>query len=246
MSSLPDGCTLIALESVGSTNDEARARALDGASDGTVVWAREQIAGRGRRGRTWSSPQGNLYTSTIFRPGKPAGETAQLSLVAAVALGDALASLLPEAAAVGCKWPNDILVNGAKVAGILLESSGSGGAVPWVVVGCGINVASHPDDANYTATDLDTVLERAIGLETVLEAFLASLFRWRDRWLKDGVAPIRQAWIDRAVGIGGPITVRLPDRELVGRFSDMDADGALLLELPDGVCQRITAGDVFL
>ena len=85
-----------------------------------------------------------------------------------------------------------------------------------------------------------------IALETVLEAYLGNLFSWRDRWMREGVGPVREAWMARAVGIGGPITVRLPDREIVGKFSDMDADGALLLELPDGVCQRITAGDVFL
>ena len=246
MPALPDGCTLIALEAVGSTNDEAKTRAQDGAADGAVVWAREQTGGRGRRGRSWSSPPGNLYTSTIFRPGRPASEAAQLSLVTAVAVVDALKTLLPETVEVGCKWPNDVLVDGAKTTGILLESSGSAEAVHWVVIGCGINIASHPETANYAATDLNTVLGDSVAPERVLEAYLAQLFLWRDLWLEKGIAPIREAWIERAIGIGGPITVRLPGREIVGRFSDMDADGALLLELPDGDCQRITAGDVFL
>lgn len=246
MSVLPDGCALIALETVSSTNDEARARAQDGAMDGTVVWAREQSGGRGRRGRSWSSPPGNLYTSTIFRPKRPAGEAAQLSLVVAVAVVDALKSLLPSAVSVGCKWPNDVLIDGHKTVGILLESSGNVDSVHWVVIGTGINVASHPETANYAATDLNTALGEFIALEPVLEAYLEQLFLWRDLWLAKGIAPIREAWIERAIGIGDPITVRLPDRELVGRFSDMDADGALLLELPDGACQRITAGDVFL
>lgn len=245
MPALPDNCTLVALESVGSTNDEARARAEAGAPDGTVVWAREQATGRGRRGRNWSSPRGNLYTSTLLRPGKPPGEAAQLSFVAAVALAEALAGLLPDSVAVRCKWPNDILVDGAKTAGILLESSGHANAVSWVVIGCGVNVASHPDIAAYSATDLDTVNGAPVPLETVLERYLASLFAWRDRWLADGVAPVRDAWLARAAGFGGPITVRLADRELSGRFRDMDADGALLLELPGGAQERITAGDVF-
>lgn len=246
MPNLPDGCTLIERRSVGSTNDEARTLANEGASDGTVVWAREQTAGRGRRGRDWTSPVGNLYTSTILRPGRPAGEAAQLSLVAAVALAEALDAILPAKAEIACKWPNDVLVDGSKVAGILLESQGSGAQLSWIVIGCGVNVASHPDVTAYPATDVDTVCGMPVALETVLEQYLVRLFTWRDRWLANGVAPVRHAWIERAAGIGGPITVRLPDRELTGRFYDMDADGALLLELPDGARKRITAGDIFL
>ncbi len=246
MISLPVGCTLIELESIGSTNDEARSRAEAGVPDGTVVWAREQTSGRGRRGREWSSPAGNLYTSTVIRPNRPASDASQLSLVTAVALAEALAVILPDQAEIRCKWPNDILVNGAKTAGILLESSGNGEVVSWVVIGCGVNVASHPDNTSYAATDLNEICRRSVTLEHVLEAFLKELFTWRDRWLADGITPIRQAWIDRAAGLGGPITVRLPNQEISGRFTDMDADGALVLELPDGAQRRITAGDVFL
>ena len=246
MLSLPGGCTLIELHSVDSTNDEARDRAQNGAADGTVVWAREQTAGRGRRGRDWSSPIGNLYTSTIFQPDRPPGEAAQLSLVAAVALAEALEAVLPTKAEVVCKWPNDILVDGQKIAGILLEAQGDGDAVHWIVIGCGVNVASHPETAAYPATGVNMECGENIALETVLERYLNRLFVWRDRWLNSGIKPVRRAWIKRAAGLGGPITVRLPDRELSGRFSDMDEDGALLLELPDGVQQRITAGDVFL
>ena len=246
MLSLPGGCTLIELQSVNSTNDEARDRAQNGASDGTVVWAREQTAGRGRRGRDWFSPMGNLYTSTILQLDRPSGEAAQLSLVAAVALAEALERVLPTKAEVACKWPNDILVDGQKIAGILLEAQGNGEAVHWIVIGCGVNVASHPETATYPATDVNTECGENIALETVLECYLERLFVWRDHWRDSGITPVRRAWINRAAGLGGPITVRLPDRELSGRFCDMDEDGALLLELPDGVQQRITAGDVFI
>ena len=246
MPSLPDGCTLIELQSVGSTNDEARARAEAGATDGTVIWAREQKAGRGRRGRDWSSPVGNLYTSTILRPERPAGGAAQLSLVAAVALAEALDAVLPDGVAAACKWPNDVLVDRQKIAGILLESQGNGDAVSWIVIGCGVNVASHPDTTTYPATNVNALCDSAVMLEAMLEHYLACLFAWRDIWRESGIEPVRRAWIARAAGLGGPITVRLPDRELSGRFHDMDADGALLLELPDGVRKRITAGDVFL
>ena len=246
MPSLPDGCTLIELQSVGSTNDEALARAQDGAADGTVVWAREQTAGRGRRGRDWSSPLGNLYTSTILRPERPTGEAAQLSLVAAVALASALDAILPDRVKVACKWPNDILVEGQKIAGILLESQGCGDAVSWIVIGCGVNVASHPEITAYPATNTNAVCADAVSLEAILEHYLEQLFVWRDRWCEEGIEPVRRAWIDRAAGLGGPSIVRLLDCEMSGRFYDMDADGALLLELPDGSRKRITAGDVFI
>ena len=122
----------------------------------------------------------------------------------------------------------------------------SGDAVRWIVIGCGVNIASHPETAAYAATDVNAVCGDSVATETVLEHYLKQLFEWRDRWRGDGIEPVRRAWIDRAAGLGGPITVRLPDRDLSGRFLDMDADGALLLELPDGVRQRITAGDVFI
>ena len=140
---LPQGYALIALDEAGSTNDEAKARAAAGAPDGTVVWARQQRAGRGRRGRDWVSPPGNLYVSVILRPACEARHVAQLSFVAALAVLDLVDGPLPGRAR--CKWPNDILVDGAKVAGILLESAlEPGGRVDWVVLGIGVNLASHP------------------------------------------------------------------------------------------------------
>jgi BirA family biotin operon repressor/biotin-[acetyl-CoA-carboxylase] ligase len=245
---LPEGCSLIALERTGSTNDEAKQRAAAGAPDGAVIWAREQTAGRGRRGREWSSPAGNLFLSILLRPNKPAYEAAQISLVAAVALADAIGTFLPQGIEAACKWPNDILIGGRKVAGILLESAGAVAdrATEWVVVGCGVNVASHPAEALYPATDLGAAGCTGVNVEALLERFLADFFAWRDRWLFAGIAPIRDAWLARAAGLGQPITVRLPNREWHGRFADMDETGSLVLELPDGSRETITAGDVFL
>jgi BirA family biotin operon repressor/biotin-[acetyl-CoA-carboxylase] ligase len=245
---LPAGCHLIALDRIGSTNDEAKGRAAEGAPDGTVIWAREQTAGRGRRGREWSSPVGNLYLSILLRPARPAHEAAQLSLVAAVALGDAIAASLPSGVSVACKWPNDILVDGCKTAGILLESSGAqgDGSVEWVVVGCGVNVVSHPDTALYPATDLNAAGGVNVTMESLLERFLTAFFAWRDTWRDSGIGPVRGAWLARAAGLGGNVTVRLPNREMTGRFAAMDETGSLVLELPDGSRETIAAGDVFL
>jgi BirA family biotin operon repressor/biotin-[acetyl-CoA-carboxylase] ligase len=243
--SLPAGCSLIALDRVDSTNDEAKRRAGDGAADGAVVWARSQTAGRGRRGRRWSSPVGNLYVSIVLRTQKPPAEAARLSLVAAVALAEALDGFLPEGVEARCKWPNDVLVRGRKIAGILLESSGGAG-IDWVVVGCGVNVASYPELAAYPATSLAAAGCRGVTVERVLEAFLDRLMAWRARWSEEGIGPLRDAWIAKAAGLGETITVRLANREISGRFVDLDRDGALLLELPGGARESIAAGEVFL
>ncbi|HYD04356.1 MAG TPA: biotin--[acetyl-CoA-carboxylase] ligase, partial [Reyranella sp.] len=129
---LPDGWTLVALQSVGSTNDEAARLAEAGAAEGTVVWAREQTGGRGRRGRVWASPVGNLYTSTIVRPQCQAPRAAELGFASALAVTD----IVPAGRDVRVKWPNDVLVDGGKIAGILPESSiGADGGVEHVILG---------------------------------------------------------------------------------------------------------------
>ena len=131
-------------ESVASTNDEARLLANNGAPDRTVVWADVQTAGKGRRGRNWSSPIGNMYVSLLLRPQCELSRVAQISLVAALGLGDAISQFVaPER--ITNKWPNDVLIDGKKVAGLLLESSSSGaGGTSWVIVGCGVNISSFP------------------------------------------------------------------------------------------------------
>ena len=243
---IPESFTLIRYPQLGSTNDEAVKLAVAGADDGTVVLAEVQTAGRGRRGRTWQSPAGNLYCSIVARPTVPPAVAAQLSFVTAVALAQTLADLLPPDRAVRQKWPNDVLIDGAKAAGILLESSGAGtDSVDWVVIGCGVNVTETPADTAYPATSL-----RAAGADipdagAVLPVFLAHLHAWRVRWESGGMAPVRDAWLDRAHGLGKDMTVRLPDRELRGIFGGMDRTGALLLDLANGTRQTISAGDVY-
>ncbi len=239
--------SVIEHEILGSTNDEACRLASDGAAEGTVVWAHRQEAGRGRRGRRWQSPGGNLYFSVILRPAAAPAVAAQLSLVAAVALADTLAALLPDRARVEQKWPNDVLVGGRKIAGILLESSGAmAEQVDWVVVGCGLNIAVAPDETTLPATCL--VDEGAVSTDrkTILMALLDSLHRRRGEWDTAGIAPVRTAWLSRARGLGHEITVRLPTHEFKGQFLDMDDSGALIVRLPDGSEKAVTAGDVFL
>jgi BirA family transcriptional regulator, biotin operon repressor / biotin---[acetyl-CoA-carboxylase] ligase len=243
---LPPAYRLIALDSVGSTNEEAKVRARAGAEDGTIVWAREQTAGRGRDGRSWLSPRGNLYFSLILRPDCVPAQAAQISFVAALGVGTALASVVPPLMRVQYKWPNDVLLDGSKVAGILLETESAGAdALAWLVVGVGINLASHPDNTPYPATDLRTHTGDVVTPEAMLGAFGRHFLTWTNTWLEEGFAPVRAAWREWAKGMGETIRVRLPNEELTGVFVDLDADGALLLDMPGAKRRRVTAGDVF-
>lgn len=245
---LPAAYNLIALESVGSTNEEAKRLAAEGevvAPDGTLVWAREQTAGRGRRGRTWISPPGNLYTSLVLRPEVPVQRMAELSFVAALAVYDALGSLGEPGHQVHLKWPNDILLNDKKVAGLLLEteSAGKGEGAGWVVLGMGLNVGWHPDDSEFPATSL-RYEEWPTTVEQALEAYARSFMMWATRWIDEGFDPVRRNWLWRCKGKGETIEVRLGNETLSGLFKDLDVDGALVLD-HDGTTRRITAGDVY-
>jgi BirA family biotin operon repressor/biotin-[acetyl-CoA-carboxylase] ligase len=234
---------------VGSTNEDLKRYARAGAEEGTLVVAERQTAGRGRRGRDWISPAGNLYASLLLRPGHPAGEALQVSFVAAVALAEAIAACLPPTADVRCKWPNDVLVDDRKVAGLLLESEADDqGGLAWLIVGAGVNIVSFPplDDAAYPATSLHAAGATGIDAAAVLSAFGEAFLAWHQRWQEEGFSRVRAAWRQRAAGLGETITVRLESETVSGAFLDLDADGALLLGQATQGVRRITAGDVFL
>jgi BirA family biotin operon repressor/biotin-[acetyl-CoA-carboxylase] ligase len=243
---LPPFFSLICLPSVGSTNDEAKRLAEDGAVEGTLVYAFEQTAGRGRRGRGWHSPPGNLYVSAVLRPGKPAAQSALIGFVAAVALADALQDLGLSGERLRLKWPNDVLVDKAKVAGILIETSATAGGPPaWLVLGMGVNLAHAPENTPYPATTLRAAGLASVTVEGLLEALAGRLAEWYGRWQAEGFAPVRAAWLKRATGLGEPIEVRLDQESLQGRFVALEDDGALSLEMPQGERRRVTVGDVF-
>ncbi|HVA13049.1 MAG TPA: biotin--[acetyl-CoA-carboxylase] ligase [Stellaceae bacterium] len=241
---LPSFYRLVSRERVASTSDEAKLLAQSGAPAGTLVWARTQSSGRGRQGRAWISPPGNLYASLILRPAVPVAIAAQLGFVAALAVGDACLAEASDAA-IAFKWPNDVLVAGRKLAGILLESqSRADGSLDWLVLGIGLNLATYPVEVDYPATALS-----ASGVDAAPEEMLAALartfLRWYERW-RDGAgfAAIRGAWLARAQGLEQPIRVRLPAAVLDGRFAGLDSDGALLLDTSAGR-RRIASGEVF-
>jgi len=244
---LPPAYRLVALDKVESTNDEAIRLAEAGAEDGTLVWAREQSKGRGRRGRSFVSPPGNLYLSLVLRPECEVATAAQLSFVAALGVGDAIGSVAPALLEVTYKWPNDVLLNGRKVSGILLESrTEATGRLEWLVLGVGVNVRSHPEDTSFPATSLAFEGTPSSVTEVeLLQAFSRHFLAWVNRWLEDGFPPVRQAWLSHAHKRGETIEVRVPKETLTGTFADLDADGALILEMPDGARRQITAGDVY-
>lgn len=244
---LPTAFRLIDRDVVDSTNAIAKTLAEEGAEDGVLVWGRRQTAGRGRHGRDWASPEGNLYLSLICRPGASADKLGQLSFVTAVAVAEALEPFLPAAHKLELKWPNDVLIDGGKVTGILLESSMSAdGSRPWVVIGVGINIAHHPESTDSTTppTSLKALGEVDVRPERVLEAFAERFSFWRRAWLGQGFAPVRAAWLRRAYRLGVDVTARLAPAPVTGRFVDLDESGAMILDGADGR-RRVTAGEVF-
>ncbi|WP_343520598.1 biotin--[acetyl-CoA-carboxylase] ligase [Sphingomonas sp.] len=240
--------------------------ATAGASEGSWLRAERQTGGKGRQGRAWESPPGNLYASTLvrLRPADPPAAT--LALVAAVALEEAVRVFLQSRhpseswdLSIGArpreakdpsfrwghglciKWPNDLLVDGAKLSGILLERADDA-----IVIGIGVNLAHHPDLPDRATTSL-AVHAAAPDPATFLDVLAESFARWLARWRQKGLDPVRQRWLDRAHAPGTALTARLPDGETIeGLFDGLTGDGALILRLASGARRVIHAGDVFL
>ncbi len=234
-----------AYDEIDSTNAEARRRAEAG--EGGPVWitAARQTAGRGRRGRAWSTEIGNLAATLLTTTDVPAAEAAQLSFVAALAACD-LADTCLGAGAARLKWPNDVLVFGKKAVGILVESGSRPDGRLWLAVGIGVNLAHAPSDTARAATSFAEHMggpppKAADAVEVLADRFEV----WRRLWSTEGFAPIASAWTARALGLGERCEARLPNRTLLGVAEGMDQDGALRLRLDDGALERITAGDVF-
>jgi BirA family transcriptional regulator, biotin operon repressor / biotin---[acetyl-CoA-carboxylase] ligase len=239
------GYRLLAHATLGSTNTEALALARRSERGPLWVTALQQTAGRGRRGSEFVSPPGNLYATLLLDDPSAADRAPELSFVAALALNDAILDCAPALRMrLAVKWPNDLLCDGAKLAGILIESENLGGRLA-IAIGIGVNCANHPEGTAYPATDLG-----AAGAEVSAAALFAALsgtmLQRLRQWNRGaGFALIRADWVAQAAGIGGDLRVRLPGRELLGRFETLDERGRLILRLGDGTLQTITAGDVF-
>lgn len=231
------------LESVDSTNEEAKRRARAGEAGPVWIAARRQTSGRGRRGRTWEGLEGNLFATGLFTLKTDPARAAQVSFAAALAVAEVCERVI-DRERVRVKWPNDVLVGGRKISGILLESGTTPGGDLWLAAGIGINLAAHPTGTERPATSLraeGASLNREVALEHLATAFEA----WRSVWEAEGFSGLRGPWITRAYGIGDPCEVRLEGETIRGVFADLAPDGALRLDLPGGQRRMITAGDVF-
>ncbi|MDO8878162.1 MAG: biotin--[acetyl-CoA-carboxylase] ligase [Pseudolabrys sp.] len=237
------GVRHITYETLGSTNAEALARARAGERGALWISAGTQDAGRGRRGSIWTSPKGNLYATLLLSDPSPPALAPQLSFVAALALHDAVAECAPQVGPLlTVKWPNDLLLGGAKLAGILIE--GESDPAFAVVIGFGVNCIAHPPGTLYPATDLaeaGAMVAPVHLLNALAVAMQARLTQWARG---EGFAAIRADWLKRAAGLGKEIRVRLPEREFCGRFEGLDDAGHLLVRGPAGLA-TVTAGEVF-
>lgn len=238
------GVRIIAHETIGSTNSEALELARRGERGPLWITALGQTAGRGRRGNIWVSESGNLYASLLIGEVPPmhAGE---LAFVAALAVHDAVAELAPQLAPqlaphLALKWPNDLLADGRKFAGMLIEIEGSA-----AVMGIGVNCAHHPAGTALPATDLAAAGLRVSPQQLFQRLSKTTLYRFGQWASGAGFAAIRADWLARASGVGDEIRVRLPAKELIGRFQALDETGRLLLRLADGRIESISAGEVF-
>jgi BirA family biotin operon repressor/biotin-[acetyl-CoA-carboxylase] ligase len=244
---MPHGYRLIRMETVDSTNSEAARRAEAGEPGPLWIWSMRQSQGRGRKGREWVSHNGNLFASLLIRLNCPLHVATQLALVAGVAAYDTVSKLVSYEgrSEILLKWPNDVLLAGEKVAGILLENIGnSANNRSVVIIGTGINLASYPEGLPQPAVSLS-----AYGMSVSPGAALETLAKYTDEWLARwgegyGLPSIRRAWLDRAGPTGRALTVRINGEELQGTYAGLDSDGALRLKTQDGE-RRINAGDVF-
>jgi BirA family biotin operon repressor/biotin-[acetyl-CoA-carboxylase] ligase len=237
------GVRTISYETLGSTNAEALARARAGERGPLWITAATQSAGRGRRGSTWVSTSGNLFATLLLSEPSAPDVASQLSFVTALALHDAVAECAPQLGPLlKVKWPNDLLLGGAKLAGILIEAESD--PVFAVAIGIGVNCAAHPGDTSYPATDM-AAAGALVGPAPLLGVLSLAFVRRLAQWQRgQGFASVRADWLKRAAGLGQDIRVRLPERELSGRFQGLDDMGRLLLQA-EGRVTPVTAGEVF-
>jgi BirA family transcriptional regulator, biotin operon repressor / biotin---[acetyl-CoA-carboxylase] ligase len=241
------GVGLVTLDTVGSTNTEARLRAQRGERGPLWIAALSQTGGRGRMDRAWVSPPGNLYASLLLSDPSPFEHAPELAFVAAVALRDAIIAEVPVLAArLRFKWPNDLLLAGEKCAGILIEGETAPDKSVSVVIGIGANCVSHPPTVpERPATDMKAH-GAAITPQQLLRRLSATMCQRLGQWDRGrNFAEIRADWLAAAGGVGAAIVVRNGGTEKHGRFAGLDRSGRLILEYPDGGVEYVSAGDVF-
>lgn len=243
--SMPSGYHLEAFDELDSTSSEALRQADKTALDKLWISARSQTAGRGRQGRPWLTSTNDLTSSLLLNLNKPPAQCAQLTFVTALAVRDTLASFDPKTT-LTLKWPNDVLLGGEKVSGILLESHSTTTAqTTKLVIGIGINISSFPEDTPFPATCLGAHMKMAPSRNDVLQTLVRAFAEWFDTWDREGFSIIRAAWLAHAHGVGTQITVKLKNETLSGMFNSLTDTGALDLKLTTGEHRAVSAGEVF-
>lgn len=231
-------------EALPSTSDLVAQLAEAGEPEGLAVMARRQTAGRGTQGRRWEGPAGNLHLSLLLRPAEPLALAPQWGLLAAVALADAVAEVIPDPAILGLKWPNDLLLNGAKAAGILTEASATAqGRTAWINLGIGVNLAHAPGVPGRSTACLADAGIAPPEPEAFAHRLLAALDRRRAERRLHGFAPIRAAWLARGPALGTHLAIRREGRDTAGAFAGLAEDGSLLLAT-GGRVHAIASGEV--
>jgi len=244
--SMPNGVEAFYYDTVTSTNDVAREKAMSNHQGPVWIGAAAQSAGRGRMGREWISEVGNLYASQMIRPYIKPDKMMILPFLVALSVRQALVHCGAPQDMVTCKWPNDILFNEKKIAGILIESSiGADGNVDFLIIGIGTNLNSHPEDAEFPATNFAQEVGEIIEPSDFLAKIAEALDEQWQAWLQFGNAPIRNDWLKYSWGMGEKRRIRTSNHDGVARLVSLDSDGALIIKLDDGSESRLYAGDVF-
>lgn len=229
-------------QEVESTQDLIHEAAAQGLPEGVAVQSMIQLGGKGRRGNKWLSPVGNLYLSLLLRPECSVQEAGQISFVIAVAASAMLDNYIdPTKHLKTLKWPNDILIDGLKMSGILLESGMMGPHLDYIAVGMGMNIFNKPD----LATSLNDLANQPVYINKIRDGFLTELSHYYALWQEKGFAPILELWLKQAHGLNAPMTARLPNDEFKGVFKTVREDGALVLETASGTQKIIHAADVY-
>lgn len=223
-----------------STQDVVRGLADTGEAEGLGIQALQQTSGRGRHGNAWTSPMGNLYLSVLLRPSCRPDKAAQMAFVCALALSDAIDKVMEEGHVKTLKWPNDVLIDGKKVSGILLETKlDPHGRVDYLIIGTGVNIFAPPEGC----IGLDQIKKDAVFVNKFRDVYLESLLVRYTAWQDKGFAPLRDAWLKQAHGLNEPMRIRLPETTYHGIFRGLDENGVLLAEI-DGQIRSFTAGEV--
>jgi BirA family biotin operon repressor/biotin-[acetyl-CoA-carboxylase] ligase len=233
-------------KAITSTNDEGRQLLQEGVPEGVVICAEEQTRGRGRMGRRWISKPGNLYFSLLLKPHQPIQSLPQLSFLAAVAVADALQHILPDKKNITLKWPNDVLVNNQKIAGVLLETEplSSKPNDIAVIMGIGVNVMQAPEQVMYPATCLAEQIDGLYDPNDLLDQCLDQIKYYYNMWLSDGFKPIRNLWMRRAHGLGKEITIGINGRLYDGEFTNIDDSGSLIIFNERGEEESISSAEI--